>query len=523
MARYKHIDTSPRFLAVDLQRQLLPGTFEHALNHLIDHELDLSSFDARFKNDETGAAAYPPAMLLKVVLFAYSQSIISSRDIEAVCRHHVTFIALSGDTQPHFTTIAAFVSRLADDIARVFTQVLYLCDRQGLIGREMFAIDGVKLPSNASKQKSGTRADFEHQAEKLEAAARVMLERHREADQKPIEADLKAKEVLRITRLQTDAAQLRQWLAVHPEDRKGSKGTIRKSNRTDNESAKMATSKGVIQGYTGVAAVDAKHQIIVDAQAHGTGSEQELLMPVVKAIKNALDDAHSLLTETSLITADAGYHSEANLKQLAEMEVDALIADNGMRQRDPRFKDQDKHKQNPEMWRSRAMCPLHDKSGRKKKEAAVYRPENFHYDPETQTCVCPAGKTLYGNGKNCIHNGYTAVKFQGAQQDCVPCQQRDQCLRTPAKTKTRQVSFFQGKADGTESFTDRMKARIDCPAGQARYGRRFATVEPVFGNIRHNKQLNRFTLRGRKKVDAQWKLYCLVHNIEKLAHHGYAQ
>lgn len=65
-------------------------------------------------------------MLLKVVLFAYSQSIISSRDIEAVCRDHVTFIALSGDTQPHFTTIAGFVSNLADDIARVFTQILYL-------------------------------------------------------------------------------------------------------------------------------------------------------------------------------------------------------------------------------------------------------------------------------------------------------------------------------------------------------------------------------------------------------------
>ena len=92
MARYKHIDTSPRFLAVDLQRQLLPGTFEHAMNHLIDHELDLSGFDARFCNDATGAAAYPPAMLLKVVLFAYSQSIVSSRNIERACREHVTFI-----------------------------------------------------------------------------------------------------------------------------------------------------------------------------------------------------------------------------------------------------------------------------------------------------------------------------------------------------------------------------------------------------------------------------------------------
>ena len=83
MARTKHIDTSPRFLAVDLQRQLLPGTIEHALSHLLDHEIDLSGFDARFKNDLVGASAYPPAMLLKVVLFAYAQGIDSSRGIEA--------------------------------------------------------------------------------------------------------------------------------------------------------------------------------------------------------------------------------------------------------------------------------------------------------------------------------------------------------------------------------------------------------------------------------------------------------
>ncbi len=88
MARYKHIDTSPRFLVVDLQRQLLSGTFEHAMNYLIDKELDLSGFDVRFNNDVTGAAAYPPSMPLKVVLFAYSMGIaprgdnVSSRNIE---------------------------------------------------------------------------------------------------------------------------------------------------------------------------------------------------------------------------------------------------------------------------------------------------------------------------------------------------------------------------------------------------------------------------------------------------------
>jgi transposase len=506
MARYKHIDTSPRFLAVDLQRQLLPGTFEHAMNYLIDKELDLSRFDARFKNDVTGASAYPPAMLLKVVLFAYSMGIVSSRNIERACREHVTFIALSGDSGPHFTTIAGFVSTLGDDIARVFSEVLLICDKQGLIGREMFAIDGVKLPSNASKAKSGTRADFERQASKLEAAAKVMLERHREEDQRANEPDLQAKETQRIARLQNDAAKMRQWLADNKADRKGSKGAIRKSNRTDNESAKMATSKGVIQGYTGVAAVDAKHQIIVEAQAHGTGNEQELLIPVVTAMKN-------VMAPDTLITADAGYHSEANLKELATMEVEALIADNSMRSRDERFAEQDKYKALPD--------PIHDK-GSKPKKAARYRPKDFDYDPQAGTCICPAGKQLYGNGSDCTINGYVAVKFQGAQCDCVPCTQRDRCLLKPDKTKVRQVSFLQGKRAGV-SHTDKMKARIDSPEGRIQYGERFATVEPVFGNVRYNKGLDRFTLRGRSKVDAQWKLFCLVHNIEKLAHHGYAQ
>ncbi len=369
----------------------------------------------------------------------------------------------------------------------------------------MFAIDGVKLPSNASKARSGTRADFERQAAKLEAAAHTMLERHREQDEQAVEPDLQAKEVKRIERLQQDAKQIRRWLTENLEDRKGSKGAIRKSNRTDNESAKMATSKGVIQGYTGVAAVDAKHQIIVEAQAHGTGSEQELLIPVVEAMKDTLAD-------NTLITADAGYHSEANLKRLDEMEVDALIADTNMRGRDERFAGQDKYKALPD--------PIHDKGG-KPKQAARYQPKDFDYDPEQGTCICPAGKELYGNGSNCTIGGYAAVKFQGAQRDCLPCTHRDKCLLTPGKTKVRQVAFLQSKAD-QESYTDKMKRKIDSPEGRILYGRRFATVEPVFGNLRHNKQLNRFTLRGKKKVDGQWKLYCMVHNIEKLAHHGYA-
>ena len=65
-----------------------------------------------------------------------------------------------------------------------------------------------------------------------------------------------------------------------------------------------------------------------------------------------------------------------------------------------------------------------------------------------------------------------------------------------------------------------MKHRVDSQQGKTIYGHRMSVVEPVFGNIGSNKRLNRFSLRSKKKVQGQWQLYCLVHNIEKLANYG---
>jgi len=513
MARYKTIATDPKLLAVDLGRQLLPGTIEHAVNYLFDHAVDLSRFDARFRNDTTGAPAYPPAMLLKVVLVAYAHGIVSSRGIARACEEHVTFIVLCGDHTPHFTTIAHFVSTLGEDIARVFAAVVAICDAQGLIGREMFAIDGVKLPSNASKRRSGTRADFEQQAAKYEAVMQQLLVRHRASDAESPEPPPSTKEQRRVERLAHDAAQLRAWLAAHPADRRGPTGGLRQSNRTDNESAKMGTGKGVLQGYTGAAAVDAQSQIIVEAQAHGTGSEQEVLLPVVDALR-----ANALLAATTLVTADAGYHSEANLAGLATRGVDALIADAELRQRDERFMTQAAHRAKPD--------PLHDKSAPASaaRTLPLYRPSDFTYDPVARTCVCPAGKSLYRKGESNVTRGYVAEHFRGAKRDCVPCEHRTRCLRYPERTPTRQVAFYRdGPGPGPKPFTAQMKARIDTADGRARYAHRFGTVEPVFANVCYNKRLARFTLRGQRKVDGQWKLFCLVHNIEKLARHGYAE
>jgi len=109
MARYKHVDTQPTFRPVELAAQLLPGTFEHALHHLLEHALDLTPFAARYRNDATGAPAYPPGMLLRGVRFACARGIVNSRAIARPGEEHVTFIALSGKSRLHFTTIAHVV------------------------------------------------------------------------------------------------------------------------------------------------------------------------------------------------------------------------------------------------------------------------------------------------------------------------------------------------------------------------------------------------------------------------------
>ncbi len=246
MARYKHYDYSQgKFIPISFDKQILPGTFEHTLHYLIDSEIDLSVFDLRYKNDETGAPAYDPAILLKIVLYAYSRGITSSRKIEQCCRENVVFMALSADTQPHFTTITDFISSLDQEIVKLFLEVLLICDEMGLIGKEMFAVDGCKLPSNASKEWSGTKAELSKKKEKMEKAIHQIIARHREMDKTEANEPIIDQEKQYAATLKEKVKKIKEWLDDN-DDKPGKTGKPRKSNITDNESAKMKTSKGVI-------------------------------------------------------------------------------------------------------------------------------------------------------------------------------------------------------------------------------------------------------------------------------------
>lgn len=511
MPRFKdYCYEQDKLIPIAFSKQILPGTFEYTLDYLIDNVIDMSVFDGHYRNDDTGAPAYAPALLLKIILYAYSRGIISSRTIERACRENIIFMALSADTQPHFTTIADFISSMSDVIEPVFRDVLLYCDELGLIGKEMFAIDGCKLPSNASKEWSGTKAELNNKRKKLERAVQRMLKTHRERDASTVTLDMAAKEKQYRKKLRQQIHKLKAWLESN-EDKIGKSGKPIKSNITDNESAKIKTSHGVIQGYNGVAAVDNQHQIIVHAEAYGKAQEHDLLLPMVEGIENNFKAiGEKQIFKKVKLTTDSGYHTEDNLQQLHERKVDAYIADNRMRKRDPRFMETDKYRERTRKEKQQFL-------GTNK----TFSNKDFTYDEKQKTCVCPAGKSLYSNGSHKNLKGYQAVKFRGTKRDCLPCPLRHQCLRHPDKSDVRQVAFFKGRVDNNKYvYTQKMKQKIDSLEGKAIYNQRLGTVEPVFGNMTWNKGLNRFTLRGKIKVNAQWLLYSLVHNMGKIHVYG---
>jgi transposase len=596
MARYKPYDyCQTHLIPVSLEHQLLPRTLEYTIHVLVDHHMDLSLFDGRYKNDETGCPAYNPKILLKVVLFAYSRGIIGSRRIEWLCRNNIICMALACLQHPDHSTIAAFVSSMQAEILSLFCDVLLVCEEQQLLGGTVFALDGLKLPSNASKAWSGTIEELQHKQEKLEAKLAQLLDEHQQVDAEEREGGFRAatprdertegapcsseetpceqelsdtsptppsaepavispedmcqdeqsdasqpqerqrtvaerptdsptcsktarqrqktraqktpeqQRAEREARYRRHITRLEEWLATH--DKKiGRRGKEIKSNVIDNDSAKMATSHGVIQGYNAQALVDDKHQIIVVAEAFGDGQDAQNLtqiMPRAKATMQALGHGEDGFHDTTWL-ADSSYFSDGNLETCDEEHLNAYIPDDNFRKRDPQFANQDRYK------------PKKTKKKKKKR----FGNEDFTYDEATQGYRCPNGKILRLKAREHRVRHRTYRRYVSDEQDCQACPFRAKCLSKKTTTQKHLGIPVDEPVTKPKSRGQLMMETIDSPEGKQQYSRRLELVEPVFGNIRIQKGLDHFTLRGKEKVDIQWLLYGMVHNIEKIAHYG---
>lgn len=487
------------------------NTFEYSLYYLLENNLDLGEFFKRYNNQRVGRKAYHPALLLRVIFYAYYRGITSSRVIEGLCKTDMKFIALAAGRTPHFTTIADFVSSNCEAMGKLFHQLLLVCDSSGLIGKEHFAIDGCKISSDASKEWSGTHKPLRKKSEKMKAAAQKIIDRHMANDVDKNNPNHSG-ELQTIDTLVRNANKIDAFLSENePRIGNGKNRAEVQSNVVDNESANMLTSKGGTQGYVCVTAADDKHQIIVHAEAFGMGQEQATLKPMVEGIRDNLGS--SIFSPTLKLTADTGFSSELNMEYVFSEGINAYIPDNQFRKRNPIFSESETYNKQKEKRKKTRK----DKPSR----GAVISSKEFSVNIEGKNCVCPNGKEMTYLGDHFIHQGGKYMRFRGKLKDCRACPLQARCMKKPLKLQGRQVSFML-EANESISYLDLMKQKIDSEDGRRIYSKRMWTIEPVFGNITSNKRLNRIGLRGQTKATSQWLMYCMVHNMEKLWKYGVA-
>jgi transposase len=500
MAKFKPLNENQLvMLPISLQDQLVPDTLEHTISELVDKHIDLSVFDARYNNDETGSAAIHPKILLKVTLLGYARGMISSRQIERACQENIIFIALSYGYAPDHSTIASFISTMQSEIQTLFSNILLVCEGLGLLDGTHFSLDGVKLSANVSKEWSGTIDELKHKRDKLQEKLQRVIAEHKQADKQPEVVVERQKK--RERRFQLQVEQLNEFLK-DTKPKQGSDGKEIQSNAVDNESVKMPSSHGVVQGYNAQALVDSKHQIILAAEAFAS-QDHENLKPMLNGAKKNLVAIGKEPTffEGKELTADSNYHSLNSLTACKDEKLDAYIPDIQFRKRDPRFADQERFKDG-----------VHGRQ-RLDPKPSPFTVTDFSFDATRQVYLCPQGKELSCHARNQINRHRTYDIYHARVEDCAACPLRSRCL-SKADTSRRYLSI---QVDSQQpNLIDEMKVKIDSQEGKRIYARRLAIVEPVFANICVHKRMHRFTLRSKRKVDVQWRLFALVHNIGKI-------
>jgi hypothetical protein len=392
---------------------------------------------------------------------------------------------------------------MQSEVQTLFNDALLVCEELGLLDGTHFSLDGVKLSANVSKEWSGTLAELKHKRDKLQEKLQRVMEEHAQADQHPqVEIERQKK---RERRFQLQVERLNEFLKDR-EPKRGSDGKEIQSNAVDNESVKMPSSHGVVQGYNAQALVDSKHQVILAAEAFASQDHKNLKPMLEGAKKNvvALGKAPDYF-EGKELTADPNYHSLNSLTVCQDEKIDAYIPDIQYRTRDPRFPA-------PNAGRCAEQERFKDKKEADAK-SSPFSAADFTYDESRRVYLCPNGKELKCHAHNQVNRHRTYDVYQARIEDCAACPLRARCLsKSDASRRYLSIQVDTGQPH----LIDEMKAKIDSEQGKKIYARRLGIVEPVFANICVQKHMDRFTLRTKRKVDVQWRLFALVHNIGKI-------
>ena len=296
--RFRPWDPKQKWLLPPEITEFIPeGHPAHFVRDLVVEQLDLSRILDTY-DEERGFPPFHPAMMVALLLYAYTQGVFSSRKIAKACIERMDFAAVTGFQKPDFRTIGLFRRRHLEALAGLFQQVLVLCRRAGLVTLGPVALAGTKVKANAGKHKAMSYDRMEKAEVEFAETVKGWLDQAEITDMG---------EDFRFRNRQGD--ELPAW--VDPKAQR---------NFTDPESRIMPTKNGFEQCYNAQAGVDAKAQVIVACEVVNTSADCPQLLPMVDQIRANLG------RKPKVCSADAGFCSETNLEGMATRKIKAYIA-----------------------------------------------------------------------------------------------------------------------------------------------------------------------------------------------------
>jgi transposase len=417
--------------------------------------LDLGELYSRYS--EAGRGFYDPAMMIRVLFFAYCEGETASREIAKKIRYDIRYQYFAGSLRPDFRTVNRFRLDNLDLLGGYFARIVAICQEAGLVDLSLVALDGTKMRASASRRRTLGRKELAKLAKEFEGRLRQDAEREDE------ETEQFSKQSQAVSWNGEFRKRLKEAIGRLTE------GEQEKVNLTDPDAKFMKTSEGSIRPcYNSQVAVD-KNQIILSADVSDNAKDSPNFEPLIEQVQRTVEG------DMGRVVADGGYYSAGNLKYATEAGLDIYIPV------------------------TNAAVPQED----------GFEREAFTYDESSDGYRCPAGNVLFY--KYSLNEKGVIVKIYGASiRQCRACSLKPKC------TKTR---FRKLRIPEVYNQVLEMRRKLSSPEGRRIYERRKAMVEPVFGNMKFNLGFGRFHLRTLAKVKGEFFLMCIAHNLKKLCNH----
>ena len=444
---------------------------------VLDH-IDLTPFYARYQGELRGAPPSDPAKMVVLLLYSYCVGIFSSRKIAAACQRNLAFLAITGDDPPDFRTISDFRKDNLEAFKEVFLSVLRLAREAGLIGLGNVSFDGSKFKADASRHKAMSYGYMKKEEERLKAEIDEMLKKAQQADAQDDAAlgsrrgdelpeELKRRED-RLAVIQQAKQRLEEQAKVQAEEE-------RRRRAQEEEERQRAGKKrrGKEPGPVSEVPDD-------KAQCNFTDPEMKM-MPQSNKGWDYSGNCQASVDATCQIILACFVTEAANDKEQA--------------------------------------VPLACATMENLKQAGVQLPKDENGETVKIPGTADTGYYSKEAAEGMAERGFDPYMATGRQKHNQPLEPAKAACPSgeagPAATTAK-------KPTETQQAKEKMAQKVKTPQGRAIYARRKVIIEPVFGQIKEARGFRQFSLRGLDKVNGEWRLVCLTHNLLKLWRYGCA-